>query len=741
MIEQVGTGSKLEQIELVELDREEELKEEEVANDDGMVEIFYQMQLRKHERVLSGVYKHHKPWMGLWVLVLLLFVAGIAHAYVESGVISIKVSGGFFVVFFVMVVLYVVAKLVIVVRWMLYWLLFGIVLNLLATDKFTIFDEGTPTWLIYLMCFLEGLTVLLFVSMHYLYPWFIRSWFFVRYIGIERFWRIRRIQPFTVTYRDQYMFSRKSCTYRGETDKHGLPHGYGQWMDDSYNGELVSGLWHHGSPIAPFRAREYGSGFAFEAVQIAFVQLTDDPFSSNKAYGSVDGPFRCGVVSTECSVSGAFFSHLPQSRIIGSVRPLEGLCDMLASMKYLSRPTDKIKSRVEIVAKVDGGVSINGYFLPPEKERDCNQVVVNIERNTSSAESKRKSRTLVRSASLPFGSRMEKMSSRSMLSQFDSEQSDLPILKVQDWALASSQYTEALLFFPGFNAPLQSSCDRFGQFLTMSHLPKYIKPIIIDWPGGKVPTYYNVRTVANHPRITTGLKETILLLQKANIKGIHILTHSMGVQPLLGAFKAQENGEISEVAALLLGENPTMKCLSITLLNADYPLTAFIHRGFQTLRQVCSLITLVGNKKDSALFWAVISAHLLKNIVCKLPPKHMLGEGDFETSFKSLGREVSQLYRKDADDTKGVYRKEPNPLLREHQMREWLDLDVIDTTWVDTNVHKLRHNYFSLNPALIDDLHELFTTKQRAMHRSSLLHREGNVYSYTQAPSCVVNQD
>ena len=32
---------------------------------------------------------------------------------------------------------------------------------------------------------------------------------------------------------------------------------------------------------------------------------------------------------------------------------------------------------------------------------------------------------------------------------------------------------------------------------------------------------------------------------------------------------------------------------------------------------------------------------------------------------------------------------------------KYLDMDVIDTTWMDNNVHAIRHNYFNINPTLV----------------------------------------
>lgn len=32
---------------------------------------------------------------------------------------------------------------------------------------------------------------------------------------------------------------------------------------------------------------------------------------------------------------------------------------------------------------------------------------------------------------------------------------------------------------------------------------------------------------------------------------------------------------------------------------------------------------------------------------------------------------------------------------------QYLDMDVIDTTWMDNNVHAIRHNYFNINPTIV----------------------------------------
>ena len=70
----------------------------------------------------------------------------------------------------------------------------------------------------------------------------------------------------------------------------------------------------------------------------------------------------------------------------------------------------------------------------------------------------------------------------------------------------------------------------------------------------------------------------------------------------------------------------------------------------------------------------------------------------------------------------------------------WADIDVIDMTWLSSNVHALRHNSFNLNRSLVDDLREVIVEgKRAAQRRSRLVRRAGNVFTFLQPPSHVVN--
>jgi len=67
-------------------------------------------------------------------------------------------------------------------------------------------------------------------------------------------------------------------------------------------------------------------------------------------------------------------------------------------------------------------------------------------------------------------------------------------------------------------------------------------------------------------------------------------------------------------------------------------------------------------------------------------------------------------------------------------------MDVIDTSWMDSNVHALRHNYFNVNRWMIDDLKDIICTEKRAKLRTArLTNRADNVWAFLAAPSYVMN--
>ena len=800
-------------------------------------------------------------------------------------------------------------RAIVVVRWALYWLLLAEVVLYVVTREYNIFSEKTPWVLQVALVAAEFLTFAIYALIHYFYPWFINSATFTSVVGAGRWWHAKNIGPWTYTYKSGVVcLERYTCSYRGAVNAKGLPHGYGHWMDDHYNGEILTGWWQNGLPVGPFRSREYGSGFAFAKWMIGFVQAHDDTFYSTSVFPKHEMPPRIGVSSVECSISGSFFSHLPQAhpvygpfRLFSHALSAEGdqssalrvatVGECLSKIRHLS--VQHPLSKVEITTNSSSGVSVVGHVLKGTGQTsttDCSQIVIEVKRPTTGDETQtRFLDALDRSVSMetqshPFSSspatpvplrsslvlphfhdsdqhsdhaitgstnaRVQPSAAtdsptslnlsangsygaledgsgpravnnhQEEVQAFDNSFSGGPIkggfdmstghfqpydetmlrtaahLRVQGWESSLDGYTEALIFFPGFNAHLSTSLKRLGQFMAMGHFPAYIKPIVFSGIGGRIITYLSALRSAACEHAQQALFDLLQGLLDAGIKNVHFLTHSMGVQSLMAAFADRgENDECRSPVSKLFysvidGEGPTSEgthtpklcARTITLLNADYPLAAFVQKGFKTLRKVCSTVTVLGNRKDAALLWSALGngtmylydhyrgtesqpKHL--RVPAPSPPEHpgcnrnldaciscgcdtkgrtqdeIQGYDRLWSRQLTVGRAIFNLFapRPELQEPEYHHRKRKAESRRRQQrwQRHWLDLDVVDTTSMEQNVHMIRHNYFNLNAVLLEDLRELIITGRRAAHRSLLLHREGNIYSYCQAPLCVVN--
>ncbi|OII72899.1 uncharacterized protein cubi_00871 [Cryptosporidium ubiquitum] len=87
-------------------------------------------------------------------------------------------------------------------------------------------------------------------------------------------------------------------------------------------------------------------------------------------------------------------------------------------------------------------------------------------------------------------------------------------------------------------------------------------------------------------------------------------------------------------------------------------------------------------------------------------------------------------------DTSSLYANRHTP----EQRLNYLDMDVIDQSFIEQNVGTMRHNNWNLNREVIEDLRELVVSRKRAYQRSTRLDkREGNVWVYRIAPSCVTS--
>lgn len=189
-----------------------------------------------------------------------------------------------------------------------------------------------------------------------------------------------------------------------------------------------------------------------------------------------------------------------------------------------------------------------------------------------------------------------------------------------------------------------------------------------------------------------------------------------------------------------------LTCRSITLLNPDFPLKAFTERGFKSIRRVTSLITIVGDKADQALFWSSLINGGVNRFGGSQPAVlDFKGRTNEKGLQKLVGKNIDGVYLPSNED-EGTVPFQNSDLIMQSSLRigkkeqaniTYLDCDVIDTTGLDTNVNNLRHAAYSVNSILLRDIEEIATTGRRAADRATLLHKKGNVFEYCHAPSFV----
>ena len=103
--------------------------------------------------------------------------------------------------------------------------------------------------------------------------------------------------------------------------------------------------------------------------------------------------------------------------------------------------------------------------------------------------------------------------------------------------------------------------------------------------------------------------------------------------------------------------------------------------------------------------------------------------------------EVHDVVRSEKEETYPELGKERGASYECRSDHLLLDMDIIETTWLEANVHSIRHSFFNINTLLIDDIREVIEHKRRACHRLRTI-RKGtntNIFVFMSAPTVVVN--
>ena len=307
-------------------------------------------------------------------------------------------------------------------------------------------------------------------------------------------------------------------------------------------------------------------------------------------------------------------------------------------------------------------------------------------------------------------------------------------------------------------------------------MPSHIHPLLYEFPGGGVLSYRYAASISASKNNRKNFLQMLQGLKRAGFRNVHIMTHSMGARTLMSAFEdiIQEDGSrypspVSNCFSAALASHDSQAhtrnsmadvgkliCRSITILNPDFPLMAFREHGFNSLRRVCSLITVLGDKADIALMTAMVWNGTCNALNIPIPTVYQSKATKEQSGFHfelSLGREIESLYVENCDkNDNDALKFQPsaraypsdNSLsscanhtaineVNGDSSVQYLDCDCIDLGGFDANVNQLRH-CSNINTVLIRDLEEIIMSQQRASQRSALLHRKGNVYQYCHAP-------
>jgi len=183
-----------------------------------------------------------------------------------------------------------------------------------------------------------------------------------------------------------------------------------------------------------------------------------------------------------------------------------------------------------------------------------------------------------------------------------------------------------------------------------------------------------------------------------------------------------------------------LELTTCTLLHPEHDLHTFIERDYDLLHECCKCVTLYMDRSDQALKLAELfngCPSLGKHPFALVPSARQRQQANLLAARHRPGKPnlAHRLRGYDQPDELSFRPTVGNPSL---------DLDVIDTSWMDTNTQGPRHSYFNVNRWLIDDLAEVITTRKRAASRPHRLVKldvegrtHGNVWVFLAAPSWI----
>jgi len=331
---------------------------------------------------------------------------------------------------------------------------------------------------------------------------------------------------------------------------------------------------------------------------------------------------------------------------------------------------------------------------------------------------------------------------RQVASKRASRQLFEPNLVPQGWVPhEGTKGSEVLIHIHGYNSACQHGVKNVAQLWSFASFPSHIKPVVFSWPTGALLAYPFAQTMgAENGDVALSLREMIISLARAGIRDFHFQTHSMGARMLMHAIPYIEDlfAQVSYADTELSKEHRdldltpsefvgSLRMINVILMNPEYGMHQFAEMRAPILDRICDITTVYGDVNDVAL----MISYMANNVQSKFMDHHR--------AKSWLPREVtaSQPCRciwKQRDTCLGLHiydaiDSEGKPL----------QVDMIDCTFLSSNVQGGRHNTFTLNRSVIEDIYDVVVNRRPAIHRNNRLEpRGGNVYSFLVAPSHIV---
>eukprot|EP00923_Selenidium_pygospionis_P000865 GHVN01001352.1.p1 GENE.GHVN01001352.1~~GHVN01001352.1.p1 ORF type:complete len:586 (+),score=52.49 GHVN01001352.1:2400-4157(+) len=303
------------------------------------------------------------------------------------------------------------------------------------------------------------------------------------------------------------------------------------------------------------------------------------------------------------------------------------------------------------------------------------------------------------------------------------------------------QAGEALVYIHGYNTQHTDALKMLGQMLTLGNFPNYIKVFLFAWPGGVGPlSFFTAQKAAEDPRLWVKVADFMRALQANGLHDIHIMAHSMGSRVWVRGFNyivrntdllSSRGGQLVKQTSAF--DAPPLRLVSVTFLHPEYHLRDFVDHDYSLMKAYCRQITILGDTSDKALWWSELISRtpaMGREVfgyfqdVDRVPSesffeRNALAQMSPFADSAVVNRPLSASNRMNTNTYFAGF-TETNPL---DDPKEWLDVDVIDATFCQSNAHLLRHSFFSLNREIIDDIRESLTSRKRAQHRTSRLER------------------